>query len=160
MKNNEIAAELIKALTNAENKFGLSEILQRQGILKDEIVTIEFKLGNETLLTCQRSFNSLSTQCCWDRAHKKTIGSDDKKQSIESIRQDTSEVLSEKNIGQDIAEILSEAGMLNTFKNALLKRDVTISETQPVIVQFSFNNGFAVTLKCPCSPKPCCQIAD
>lgn len=144
MKNSDIATELIQALTKAEINFDLSEILETQGILKDELVTVEFKWGDETLLNCQRAIDSSSGRCNWIQAKGESIETLEKNQLSPSI-------------GQEIAEVFSKAEMLPTFKNILSKRDITISQEKPVIVQLSFAQSM-MRFVCPCTPKPCCQI--
>jgi len=146
MKNDDIAPELIQALTEAEINFGLSEILQAQGRLKNEPVTVEFKWGDESLLICQRNIDSSNDRCFWERTSGQCIETIEKRQSSETV-------------GREIAEVLSKSGMLPSFKNVLQKRNITISEKQPVMVQFSFTNGIKIVLKCPCTPYNCCQVA-
>lgn len=146
MKNDDIAPELIQALTKAETNFGLSEILEAQGKLKNEPVTVEFKWGDKSLLICQRNIDSSNDRFSWGRASGQCIETLEKGQPSETV-------------GREIAEVLSKSGMLPTFKNVLRKRNITISEKQPVMVQFSFTSGIKIVLKCPCPPNDCCQVA-
>ncbi|WP_009632126.1 hypothetical protein [Synechocystis sp. PCC 7509] len=146
MIDNDVATELIQALTRAEIEFGLSKMLQTQGIQTNEPITVKFKWGDETLLHCQRELDSSSSLCYWDQANGSNI------EVLEQIKLN-------ETIGQEIVEIFSKAEMLPTFKSILLKRDVTISEEHPVIVEFKINDVGMMALRCPCLPKPCCQVS-
>lgn len=146
MSSNNIWSTLNEAMTKVETEFGLSDIFQKNGLSRDEPVTVEFRCGDETLSIFQRHREPSSTQCYWVRADEQKIENPGMQQL-------------NRNFGQDLVEILNKADMLSSFKNALLQHGVTISEEQPVIVQFRLANGAGLTwLKCPCDNRPCCQI--
>lgn len=145
MQNN-ISIELNAALAKAETDFGLREVLQKYGLSDNELVTVEFKFGDETLFVIQRDVNTSSNQRPGELA--------DRQDRESQVRQQTSE-----EIGREVAEVFSRADVLSTFRNLLQERNVTISTENPVMVEIISAGGFRLTsLKCPCSDRPCCQV--
>jgi len=143
MNTDNMNVELNAALTKVETEFGLSEILHRHGVSKNELITIEFKHDNKTLFVSQRAIDSASVSVDW-------------KTKEDSANQQTG-----KDFGQEVAEVFSRADVLSTFRSVLQGRSVSISAENPVIVEIRRGNGVRLTsLRCPC-PDPafrCCQM--
>ncbi len=143
--NNDIWLALNEVLNKAENEFSLSEVFQKNGISKDEPVTVEFACGDELLCSQTRFFDSSNACCKWGEVMEQGMKNPERRQISE-------------NIGQEVAEAVSKAGMLPSLKNVLLKRGVGISEKNPVTVNFRLDNVGVFSLRCPCGAQACCHV--
>lgn len=148
--NNDICSALKETLNRAENEFGLSEVFQRYSISKDEPVTVEVRFGSELLCSQTRFFDSANACCKWGEVTEQGMENLELQQSSKDVNPGN---------GQEIAEVMNQARLLPNLKNVLLKRSVSISEEEPVTVNFRLANvGVLTTLKCPCGNRACCQV--